>query len=191
MTSILEAGTYRDVDGVMITGEAHRLNLLNVTLLFANHLRPAVLAGFGLYDPGYITTLPGHRAAAFHDPGIYDPSVIAADEATKDVAATTSVPDGLITGTFSPLLASLIDAPVLVVEGAVDPLFCGPTATDCSSDASLRADEGPMYADAPCFEAFVSPNAGHDVNLALSAPAYQARALTWATSVISGGCPNG
>jgi hypothetical protein len=44
-------------------------------------------------DPGYLTTVPGTRGAAFYDTASADPDVIAYDEAHKDVMAADEAGD--------------------------------------------------------------------------------------------------
>src|SRR5262249_54938207 len=64
----LEAGTYHDVAGVMITGLTHHLNAAHMALV-SNSTYTAILdprfAGQAL-DPGYLTTRPGTRGNDFY-----------------------------------------------------------------------------------------------------------------------------
>ncbi len=181
--SIIESATYHDVDGVIITGLTHRINAIRVALAFGTlSLYPALLdpafAGQNL-DLGYLTTRPGTRGGLFHSITDPVPEVIAVDEQTKDLVATTEVPDGILLGATLPLSRN-IQAPVLVVVGGQDTLFCGLLATNCSRSASLLAAEGPYYGTAAELEAFVLPTSGHDVNLARNTPIFQTVAITWA-----------
>ena len=82
---------------------------------------------------------------------------------------------------------ALIDVPVLVANGAKDEFYC---AVDCTRGQVL-AQEQAYFAGAPCLDAAVMPDAGHDINLHPSAPAYQAKVLAWADAVTGGGCPDG
>src|ERR1700681_84075 len=96
----IEAGTYHDVDGVIITGLVHHLNTTKLVGVFSSFY-PALLdprfSGHG-YGAEYLTTEPGTRASDFYyQPGT-DPNVIATDEATKE-----TTPDGEVT-TFAPVL---------------------------------------------------------------------------------------
>ncbi|MFC7616097.1 alpha/beta hydrolase [Actinokineospora soli] len=84
--AILEAGTYRDVDGLLVTAMAHRLNTLGALPVFTS-LVPAVLdPKFGGLD-GYLTTQVGARYEPFHRPGVRDEALLALEESTKDVVA--------------------------------------------------------------------------------------------------------
>jgi pimeloyl-ACP methyl ester carboxylesterase len=190
--AVLEAATYKDVDGLLVTGMSHVLNVPQVAKLLTIQLHPAILgpkfAGTTL-DPGYLTTVPGMRQAAFHDPGQVDPAVIQADEDTKDVFSATETPDGAAFGALLPYSAG-VTAPTLIVNGSSDTVFCGPTA-DCSSDSALLAQERPHYPNAACLDAYVLPGVGHDVNLHPDAPNAQARVAQWANALAAGECPNG
>jgi pimeloyl-ACP methyl ester carboxylesterase len=189
--SIIEAATYHDVDGLLLTGIAHRIDAAFVAQLFALDFHPApldpALASRGL-DPGYLTTVPGHRYHAFHAPGQIDPGVLAQDEATKDVFSPTETTDGIGVAILAPYSVQ-IDVPVLIVNGDQDTIFCGTLAADCSSRAAFLAQERPQYASAPCVDAMLMPGVGHDVNLHPSAKTYQAGVIHWAASVVDGGCP--
>jgi pimeloyl-ACP methyl ester carboxylesterase len=105
---LIAAGTYRSVDGVVITGWAHGLNPLGAPGVFAS-LHPAALDptfGAPSLDLGYLTTRPGVRAV-FHEPGQVVSNVIATDERTKDAFAATEAPDAVALGLASPYSARL------------------------------------------------------------------------------------
>lgn len=189
--SILEAATFGDVDGLVVTGLSHSLNLANFTLLFASYIHPAILdpkyAGTTL-DPGYVTTRPGTRKLAFHDPGQVDPAVIARDEATKDVFSLTELPDAVALAVLLSY-SDRITAPVMVLVGSEDSLICGTLGSDCRSGATLRAQEQPSYSNARCLSAATMPGVGHDLNLHPTAPLAQQRVADWADAIAGGGCP--
>ncbi|MFC3450806.1 alpha/beta fold hydrolase [Amycolatopsis speibonae] len=94
-TTIIEAATFHDADGVVITGFTHRIAPLTVEPTLAA-LTPA------LPDPGYLTTAAGMRYAAFHRPGPYDQQVIDVDEATKDLIAPGEMVDAVVIGLVLP-----------------------------------------------------------------------------------------
>jgi pimeloyl-ACP methyl ester carboxylesterase len=141
----VEAATYRDVDGVVLTGFSHSMNLLVLTKIFVEGIRPAaldpVLSRRGS-DPGYVTTMPGTRHV-FHDPGLVDADVLAADEATKDQVAATVVPD-LLTLAFTSPLTRRITAPVLIANGQQDTLFCGRISPVGSARFCCHAADTPL-----------------------------------------------
>ena len=183
--AVLEAATYRDVDALVVTGMQHKLNAVNLALLFSTDLVPApldpALASRGL-DAGYLTTVQGRRYAAFHAPGVVEPAVIAADEATKDVFSSIEAPDAVGVAILSPYSAS-IDVPVFIAMGAVDGLFCGFLVTTCTRSGVLTA-ERPYYSAAPSVDAFVLPTAGHDINLSPRAPEMHEAVITWTNATL-------
>jgi pimeloyl-ACP methyl ester carboxylesterase len=192
--AILEASTYHDEDAVLITGLSHRPNYVTLAQLVASTY-PAALdsvtrtKGYTLADIGYLTTDPGTRPRLFYGPD-YDPNVAATDEATKSVYALAEPVDGAPLTVALPT-SDLIDVPVLIVNGAEDPIFCN--ATMCANSATLRTTEAPEYASAPCLSAYVLPDSGHDVNLAPHTGLYQARVISWLGELpaqrAGSGCP--
>lgn len=149
----IEASTYRDVDGVLLTGFTNNYNVPGVTNFFASLYPAAVdrqLTGRGL-DPGYLTTRPGVRESAFFAPGPVDPAVIAADEEGKDVLSVVEAPDGATVGTVTTLSRN-IDAPTMIANGQRDSVYCGSLGSvggiDCQDAASLARDERPYFSPA-------------------------------------------
>lgn len=196
--AIIEAATYRDVDGVMLTGIGHRFDAAQLAGLFAS-MHPATLdptlgRRYPVADPGYLTTRPGTRGTYLHTPGV-DPAVLAADERTKSVFSTSEVPDAATLALVSPY-SRRIEAPVFLANGADDVIFCPVGTGTCTDPESLAAAEGSYYAQTACLRTAVLPGAAHDVNLAESAPEFHRMALSWADEVIgrdgdTGGCPPG
>ncbi|MFC0436864.1 alpha/beta fold hydrolase [Kutzneria buriramensis] len=183
--TVLEAGTYHDVDGVLITGLAHHINPPGDLTVFGSFvpvtLDPA-MAQRGL-DPGYLTTRAGTRYQAFQAPGPDIPEVVAYDEATKDVVAPAELLDAAALTTILPYTLR-ITVPALVVLGGGDSLLCGPLATDCSSSAGLLASEAPYYSAAAKLQAYVLPDWGHSINYAPNAPGYHQAVVHWADSMV-------
>src|SRR5258708_6707366 len=181
----LEAGTYHDVDGVIITGLVHHLNTPQLAAILTSFY-PADLdprfadAGDGV---GYLTTEPGTRAGDFYSQPDADPNVIAIDEATKE---TTT--DGFAS-TFAPVLIDGISAqitvPVLLVVGQQDSIICGLLATNCSSAASVAQAEAPYYAPQAQLQVAVMPGSGHDLNLHKAAPLCFAAITAWALRYVA------
>ncbi|HEX7184119.1 MAG TPA: alpha/beta hydrolase [Thermoanaerobaculia bacterium] len=174
ITSIAEAATYGDVDGVVLTGLTHTLGP-GVPELFAS-LYPASLdprfAGQSIPD-GYLTTLPGTRDDSFfyHAP-FFDPQVVALDEQTKETVTAAELGDA-ISAIF---LSSGIHVPVLVVVGDYDRIFCAdPT---CTASGTLTA-EAAFYAPDACAEIVAIPDAGHNLNLHFQAPLTYDVILEW------------
>ncbi|TWP53392.1 alpha/beta hydrolase [Lentzea tibetensis] len=174
---VLEAATYRDVDGVILTGMTHSMDLVQLAAIFVDGVRPAlldpVLAGRGS-DPGYVTTMPGTRQV-FHQPGAFEPGVLSADEATKDQVPATVVPD-LVALAFTGPLSRGINVPVLLANGDRDTLFC---AFHCSTESTLLTAEAPYFSPAAQLDVFLLPGAGHSLALALAAPTYRSAVDEW------------
>ncbi|KOX14487.1 hypothetical protein ADK67_42700 [Saccharothrix sp. NRRL B-16348] len=175
--AVVEAGTYRDVDGVLLTGMTHRVNPAGVAAAFAN-FRPANLdPKFGLLHPlGYLTTAPGTRYASFHAPGALAPDVMELEEATKDVFSPTEAADGLGVAVLLPY-SLLIDVPVMTAVGSRDAAVCGLLATDCSTSEALHAAEAPYFRGP--LRAHVVRGYGHSINLAPDARDYYSAVSSW------------
>lgn len=169
--SIQEAGTYSDVDRVVVTGLLHVPHVgIGFASTLASLLYPAIQdAQFTALklDPAYLTTIPGDRLADFYSSSA-DPAVIAYDEAHKDVVPITDLVTLATTWALPPLLnvSDAITAPVLVVIGAEDAIFCtDPPLLDCSDPVSLLQSEQAYYAKAASLTLDVIPSTGHDIAL--------------------------
>ncbi|HET6704516.1 alpha/beta hydrolase [Amycolatopsis sp.] len=183
-TASIEAATFHDVDAVLVTGLAHRLNLAGTAAVFAATY-PAVLDprfAAGGYDVGYLTTVPDSRYSIFHAPGPRVAGAIAFDEATKDTSAYEQAADLFPIGIISPY-SLLIDKPVMVVLGQ-DTVFCGLLATNCSSAAGIRNSELPYYAAATDLTTYALQGYGHAINYAPNAPDYFRAVVAWADRTV-------
>jgi pimeloyl-ACP methyl ester carboxylesterase len=184
--ALIEAGTYHDVDGVIVTGMTHRMNLITVVPVLANMIPAALDLRFlgSTLDLGYLTTAPGTRFKAFHDPGPNVVDAMSYDESTKDVFAVTEAVDTLLLTNVVIPFTKKIDVPVLLVVGDGDTHFCGqPLGSDCSSAAALRASEAPYFSDAARLQTYVLGGYGHSINYAPNAPAYHQVVKNWARDV--------
>ena len=183
--SIQEAGQYQDVSRVVVTGLLHVPNVgAGFASTLASLLYPAALdpqfAGAGL-DLGYLTTMPGDRAADFYSASA-DPAVVAYDEEHKDVVPATDLATLATTWALPPGLNASdgITAPVLVVIGEQDAIFCAvPPVLDCSRPAEVLAAEQPYYASAASLSVYVVPGTGHDIALHPSADQSFAQINQW------------
>ncbi|MGH3788452.1 MAG: alpha/beta hydrolase [Pseudonocardiaceae bacterium] len=177
----VEAATYHDVDGVILTGTSHQVSPLEVVKSFTIYLHPVTLdpqlrKNGG--DPGYSTTRPGLRGPVFYVAGNADPDVIATDEETKDQAAGLGVGAALVFGNLGPASRS-IDVPVLLAVGDNDFAFCGFLARDCSSAEVLREQEAPFFSPAAELSTFVLPESGHSIALHKNAEKYREATRAW------------
>ena len=177
--AMIEAGTWRDVDGVLVTGFTHKMNYITVVPVLANMI-PAGL------DLGYLTTMPDTRYNAFHKPGPLVSGAISFDEATKDVFAATEAVDTILLNTVIIPISRNINVPVLIVVGN-DTHFCSSglplMGSDCSSAAALKADEGQFFPAVPRLDTYVLNGYGHSINYAPNAPEYHAVVANWAKTI--------
>ncbi len=179
--AMIEAGTYHDVNGVLVTGMTHQMKWTTVGPVLARMI-PAPLDP-RLYvrglDMGYLTTDPGARYGAFHSPGPYDAGAITYDESTKDVFAVTEAVDTTLLTTVVDPISDQITVPVMIAMGD-DPNFCGaPLGSDCTSADTLRQSESPFYLAAPSLTTYVLHGYGHSINYAPNAPNYFQATEVW------------
>jgi pimeloyl-ACP methyl ester carboxylesterase len=180
--AIAEAGTYRDVDGVLVTGLTNQMNYVSVVPALASMIPVTLdprLGRLGL-DPGYLTTMPGARYDTFHKPGPLNTAVMDYEESTKDVyTAGEAVTTILMNNVVIPA-SRAITAPVMSAQSAGDH-FCGtpPLGSDCSSAEALAASERPFFSRAPRVDAFVLNGYGHCFNFAPNSSEYHAAVVAW------------
>ncbi|MCL2585226.1 MAG: alpha/beta hydrolase [Streptosporangiales bacterium] len=186
-----EAAVYHDIDGLIATGNVHLPSVTGASQGLAD-LYPADLDprfAPDHLDPRYLTTRPGTRGPLFYNEADADPTVIALDERTKDVATY------LYAGTYfaedADADTARISVPVLLADGQDDHLMCtGVAVTDCSSSSALLASEAPYYTGTGCLSAYVLPSAGHDLNLSLNARSFFAEAVRWSDTWIGPRAPS-
>lgn len=183
--AMIEAGTFRDVDGVLVTGMTHRMNFVTVAPVLAQMIPAPLdphLSSRGL-DLGYLTTGPGTRYGAFHAPGSKVNGAIDFDESTKDVfAATEAVDTVALTNIVIPASRG-INVPVLMVVGN-DNHFCGPPlGADCSSASALKASERPFFGPNATLTTHLVSGYGHSINYAPDAASYYDVVTKWASSI--------
>jgi pimeloyl-ACP methyl ester carboxylesterase len=184
--AVLEASTYHDVDGLILTGYGHHMNYPHLLNVFATSLRPAPLVpGYKAAAPGdagYLTSLPGTRYADFDAPAHVDPAVIAHDEMTKDVFSVAEPVDGVPIGVLTALSLG-INAPVAVVVGAEDSFFCGGEGilNICTSNEKFHASEAPYFSPAAGLTTAVISGAGHDLNMMDNSASTFQKLLAWST----------
>jgi pimeloyl-ACP methyl ester carboxylesterase len=184
----VEAARHQDVDAFVLTSMTHKLKP-SFAPEVGNSYYPASqdpkFADSG-YDPGYVTTKPGSRPASFfHTPGA-DPKVVELDERLKNTTSGVELNQavGLITAPPAETAPSRqIKVPTLLVLGERDAFFCGaPDGIACTKEGVLNS-EAPYYSPEARLDAIIAPNAGHSVQLHLSAPESTDRILRWVDSV--------
>lgn len=167
----VEAATYGDVDGVILSGFLH--NEGPKLVAFGSDLYPASSdPETSTAPPLYLTTLPGTRGEFFYNPPDADPRVIAEDEATKQtvtIGEEETFEDGFAA-------TPSIQVPVLVAVGDEDALFCD--APSCTAGDTL-AREAPYYSPQAQLETYALPGSGHSMSLHFDAPFWFAVASEW------------
>lgn len=182
-TSVQEATTYHDVDGVLLTGYSHALSIADVLGVISTYhqaVEDPVFAGRGL-DAGYLTTRPGTREQDFFGEGNFDPEVVALDEATKETFSLSEYPDGLVYTLPGP--SANITAPVMLVNGSKDRLACGTAFAICTDAAALYSAESQYFSQAARLRTFVLAGSGHAINLARNTTDYQQAVIDWMRSI--------
>jgi pimeloyl-ACP methyl ester carboxylesterase len=176
----LEAATYHDVDGVILTSTSHLVSAMAAVKGPTVETHPVILDPQLRHrgsDLGYFTTRPGFRSV-FYEASDADPQVIAADEATKDQISILGFGLVLTLGNEGP--ASLgINVPVLLAVGDKDSRFCGFLARDCSNAEVLRKQEAPYYSPAAHLSTYVLHGLGHSLALHKNAAEYREATRAW------------
>jgi pimeloyl-ACP methyl ester carboxylesterase len=169
LITAIEAATYHDVAGVILSGQVQLDSPSadeTVNNTFYQAKKDPRFQRLNL-DSGYLTTLPGTRTQDFYSIQESDPQVRRVDENTKE---TTSLSEFLSDDGFFEDISKQIDVPVLDVVGQRDTMACLPTgAEDCTSSATLQQAEAPFYSPAAHLRAIVIPNTGHSLNLHFTA----------------------
>jgi hypothetical protein len=139
------------------------------------------------YDLGYLTTEPGTRQRAFHQPAQPSAAVLAYEESTKDAFATTEAADALGVAAMSPYTI-LIDVPVLIALGGQDELYCAPPPlvdTDCTSAQTVYRQEAPYYSPAARLRTYLLPgHYGHAFNYAPNTYLFYQFVAQWADELV-------
>ncbi|HEX8869176.1 MAG TPA: alpha/beta fold hydrolase [Lentzea sp.] len=181
----MEAATYHDVDGVVLSGMTHMPAVPVLALGAALGLQPVfldnLLANLGS-DPLYFTTRPGARSGLFYDMDDAEQLVVNADEATKDQVSVPGMGTVAVFGIVLPTTYG-IDVPVFNAVGTDDVLFCGVLALrDCSNAQNLRAQEALYYRPEAQLQTYVLPGAGHSLALHRNAADYREATRAWLSS---------
>ena len=185
-----EAAAYHDEDGLISTGNSHLPSLTGV-LLDSAMLYPAFLdPRFKRMhlDAGYLTSVPGKRGEMFYNRADASAAVIAEDEATKDTITVTYL--ATYSGEDVDLDTARIHVPVLTAVGQYDGLMCtSPGTGDCSTSSAYLRSEAPFYSPQSCLQAYVLPEAGHDIDLSLNNQLFFQVAQRWANRWVGSSGP--
>lgn len=145
----IEAGTYHDVDGVILADFTHDSSPTGVATVQANYVPAPGLPA------GYMTIT---NRSVFYNTAYADPDMIARDVPTSFSlyqAKTLSV-------ARDPSYTNGVTAPVLVVVGQYDSLDCDATLL-CDTSQQI-IDREQKYFTVP-IQAFALPQSGHDTSL--------------------------
>lgn len=172
--SIIEASTYKDVDGVVLSSFSHRVGAGGI-------------ASFGLVIPAeedpkfwffpliplinYLSEAPGAREFLFYYEPNIDPVVAWLDTVLRQTWTVGEIND------IVPTLAEPIDieVPTLVINGDYDVIACD---VPCTANDWL-AGEAALYPPETCAEVQIIPDAGHAVTLHRNAPDFFAAVQEW------------
>lgn len=175
-TWVLEAGTYHDVDALILADALADYNPDYVAHVRAHRVAANSEPRFAGLPDGYLTVRP---RSLFYDTDLADPEVIARDE---QVGADTGTVGQLATLPMSDQLrqySQSIATPVLLVVGRQDALVCNPDiGLSCADAGAVVARESSAYTSTSCLGAFVL-DGGHVTNLHPTAPTWYRYANWW------------
>lgn len=179
----IEASEYGSADAYLFTGISHGINATAPTRLlprlYPASLDPALRGQVS--DLTYLTSMPAQRYTMFHEPAEVDPELLAFDEEHKQTVTVGEIDN------FPLILLRPLDvrAPVLLINGSDDQLFCGLLAADCSTPERLLSYERPrLGSHVPSVDAVIVPGAGHSLTYAGNADKWFAQAQTWITNTV-------
>lgn len=165
--SIIEASTYKDVDGVVLTSYSHRVGpggIASFTASFPAHQDPKFSFFPLLGRTNYLSTDNETRAfLLYHLPNM-DPIVRWIDTALRQPLPAGDLND-IIPSLMEPVA---IEVPTLIVNGDFDTIAC---QVPCTANNWLE-NELSFYPPETCAELEIIPNAGHALTLHKNAPAF-------------------
>lgn len=182
-TAFTEAGRYRDVDALVVSGGIHNVNyvkLFGQAGFYPASLDPKFTGQVGLAHT-YLTTVPGARCRTFYHAPDVDPKVCEVDEQYKDTF-TGGETVGLPIVFTRPTPSNQVTAPVLLALGRHDKFTCfkpNILEPDCAAPGSNAYDEAEYFPEAKSYELYIQPRSGHNNNLHLGAKEWFAKANSW------------
>lgn len=174
-TWTVEAGLYKDVDGVVIADAMHKTDTAFVNMLRTHYVQANQELPWIELPDGYLTVRP---RSLFYDTSLADPDIITRDEL---YGADTGALGQVLTlaDSADPKYSNAITVPVLVVTGRTDAIGCNPAiGLSCADARSVWDREAPYYTQSPDLTAFVF-DSGHDTNLHPQAPQWFAFVNSW------------
>jgi pimeloyl-ACP methyl ester carboxylesterase len=178
LISVLEAATYNDVDGVVVTGVLHTQDAQSK---FIRHFHSAADDHRFADDPppdGYMTSRPGGRLACFYWKDTVEDTVLRLDEATKDTVTAGELASIDLARQSS--VSGAVSSPVLVIVGQRD---ITASSDPITADGAAMAAERGFYDGARTYDAAVIPETGHNICLHTTAPMQHAIIVDWLSNV--------
>jgi pimeloyl-ACP methyl ester carboxylesterase len=189
---LFEAGSFSDVDGLILADYLHAVNPAQAAAITTTMYPAQSDPRFTKMNlpTGYLTTKPGTRAADFYNAKVADPAVVQADESTK--ATTTSGERNTMQVARDLKYSQAILVPILLVVGGEDGLACTAAPASgaavpakatpnlsCANSRMILGREHTSYATDACLSALVAQGAGHDTNLHPGARQWFITAQRW------------
>lgn len=172
--SLLEASTYKDVDGIVLTSFSHRVGSGGISSF--ELVIPAELDPKFSYFPliplfNYLSEAPGAREFLFYYLPNMDPVVAWLDTVLRQTWTVGEIND------IVPTLMEPIDVevPTLIINGDYDVIACD---VPCTANDWL-AGEAELYPPEACAEVQIVPEAGHALTLHRNAPEFFAAVQEW------------
>lgn len=184
--SAIEANTYQDVDGLILTGWGHGIpDAMSKFEGWSWHC-PAhedpKYAHLGL-DDGYITIRPGAFGPAFYNVDATDPEVLRIEEMLKD---TYCVNEGATV--HLSLDTKQYRGAVLIANGMLDPYPFAKDRAIGTNSATLAAFELPFWHPEADLQALVLPRHAHALNTTAGTLFFD-YALAWANAFVGRDAP--
>jgi pimeloyl-ACP methyl ester carboxylesterase len=182
--ALVEAATYHDVDGLVVSGMLHTTAPLYEEVRAFFHMAgdDPVLAAAGVdYPENYATQRPGLRARMLEYPPAVRPELSRHNEAIK---STATLGEGeSLPSTYEAAVSRAVDVPVLIVVGQHDALFSSADVSFAATSEAVHAFEKTFYAEGLDLETHVVPGAGHSLNVHDNAGEWFALARAWVDRV--------
>jgi pimeloyl-ACP methyl ester carboxylesterase len=182
IVSTITAAKYRQVDGVILTGMMHTFDFPSVSTLITSPVPAEQDPVFqnANFPPGYVSLLKDARQIFYNRSNI-DPKIYEIDNNTKGPGANNSYDFASLLTAIS--LTTDIKVPVLLVMGEKDKFFCNELLS-CANSSAILDRERLLYTTESKLEAYVLPNAGHNMNYELNAPDYYTAVKNWSNKHI-------
>jgi pimeloyl-ACP methyl ester carboxylesterase len=178
LTIEYEASTYHDVNGLIVSGFGHDLDVTDPNNPFVANTIPASddpMFAAEPWAPGYFTTAPGSRCTVFSYPGDVFAANCATEEQTKGTLPVGEL-STVVQDSYDPNMTKQITVPVLWALGVNDNLWCGQTH-NCYTSSAPTLEKS--FWQPGLLTEYIAPAAGHSINVDYGAPAFYTETLLW------------